>query len=329
MFHLHAYKGRPAFRSEEQGGEQAVTTQPLKQPRFTGKLSPHARLFGTGEVTSQIRCTVIAAHPGDEIVGAGFLISKLDDISVVHVTDGARDLQVARDAGFEDLASYAAARKKECRDALALARVSEDRIIEFSVPDTSAFECLIDLTKRIAYHLQQSGAEIVVTHPYEGGHPDHDATAFATNAALQLMAQNGCKPPTLFEMALHPGDDDVSKVPEFLPSTEGETTTLVLDQSAIDLKRRMLGCLKSQERSIQSSPLGYEKFRMPPQYDFTAPPQEGKLHYENFDWAPRSVEWLTRARKAMKDLFSSGKADADSMQNSLYISRSDPPDKSH
>jgi hypothetical protein len=104
-------------------------------------------------------------------------------------------------------------------------------------------------------------------------------------------------------MALHPGNDDISKVTEFLPGADGETTTLVLDQRATALKRQMLECLKSQQRSIQASPLGYERFRLPPEYDFNAPPQEGKLHYENFDWAPRSTEWVERARKALNDLF--------------------------
>src|SRR5687768_1508547 len=281
-----------------------MTTQPLKQPRWAKKLSAHARLFGCVDANSDTNCTVIAAHPGDEIVGAGCLISKLANVSVVHVTDGARDVEVAKAAGFEDVASYAEARKQECVAALTLVNVSEDHVIDFAARDTSACDCLSDLTKRIAHHLQESQAEIVLTHPYEGGHPDHDATALATHAALRLMKQNGFKPPTLFEMALHPGNDDISKVIEFLPGAEGETTTLVLDQHATDLKRRMLECLKSQQQSIKSSPLGYERFRLPPEYDFSAPPQKGKLHYENFDWAPRSEEWLARARIAMNDLFS-------------------------
>ncbi|HEY5885064.1 MAG TPA: PIG-L family deacetylase [Pyrinomonadaceae bacterium] len=266
-------------------------------------LSPHARLFGSSETKSQARCTVIAAHPGDEIVGAGWLISKLANVNIVHVTDGARDLEVAKAAGFEDLPSYAASRKQECLAALSLANVSKDRVVELSVPDTSACDCLYDLTKRIANHLQESKTEIVVTHPYEGGHPDHDATAVATHAALRLMQQSGFKAPTLFEMALHPGNDEISKLTEFLPGAEGETTTLVLDRRATELKLRMLDCLKSQQQSIQASPFGYERFRLPPEYDFNAPPQAGKLHYENFDWAPRSIEWQTRARKAMSHPF--------------------------
>lgn len=256
-------------------------------------------------------------------------MSKLAKVSVVHVTDGARDVEVAKAAGFADVASYAQARKQECVAALTLANVSEDHVIDFAAPDTSACDCLSDLTKRIAHHLQESRADIVLTHPYEGGHPDHDATALATHAALKLMKQNGFKPPTLFEMALHPGNDDISKVTEFLPGAEGEITTLVLDQYATELKRRMFGCLKSQRQSVESSPLGFEKFRLSPDYDFSAPPQKGKLHYENFDWAPRSEEWLVRARNGMKDLFSPRESDPQSMQNFFYVSDPEDSDKSH
>lgn len=294
-----------------------MMAQPLQQARWGNKPSAHARLFGTGDLHLTTKCTVIVAHPADEIVGAGCLISKLVDVTVIHVTDGARDLREAKAAGFDDVASYGEARKRECREALAVAEVPADRIVEFAVPDTAACECLQDLTKRITSFLQEAGTDIVVTHPYEGGHPDHDATAFATHAALRLMELNGLKPPTLFEMALHPGNDEISKLPEFLPGAEGETTTLVLDERATQLKRQMFECLQSQRRSMQASPVGLERFRQPPKYDFSVPPQEGQLHYEKFDWAPRSSEWQLRARKALKDLFPSRKSIPGSMQTSL------------
>ena len=294
-----------------------MMAQPLRQARWGNKPSAHAKLFGTGELNPAIRCTVIVAHPADEIVGAGCLISRLENVTVVHVTDGARDLSEAKAAGFDDVASYAVARSRECREALAFADVPEDRIIDFAVPDTAACECLPDLTKRIASFLQEAGTDIVVTHPYEGGHPDHDATAFATHAALRLMELSGLKPPALFEMALHPGSDEVSKLPEFLPGAEGETTTLVLDQRATELKRQMFECLQSQRRSMQASPVGLERFRQPPQYDFSVPPQAGQLHYEKFDWAPRSSEWQSRARKALQALFPSRKSASQSMQELL------------
>ena len=279
-------------------------TQPFKPEPRKGVRSAHTSLFGTGDLTRKTRCSVIVAHPADEVVGAGCLISKLVDVTILHVTDGApRDMHDAKAAGFKERSKYAQARRDECLAALAIAQVPKDRVVEFAIPDHSAAQCLTDLTKKIATFLQQCEADIVVTHPYEGGHPDHDATAFATHAALRLMKQNGFKPPVLFEMALHPSEDFKIKVPEFLPGTEWETTTLLLDERAQKLKKKMFACFETQRGSLKFSPVGPERFRQALAYDFSAPPQEGKLHYENFDWAPSSEEWQALARKALNDLF--------------------------
>lgn len=256
-----------------------------------------------------MRCAVIVAHPADEVVGAGCLISKLVDVTVLHVTDGAPcDMEDAQAAGFKERAEYAEARKQECISALAIANVPRDRVVDLEVTDHCASNYLADLTKRITTFLQESAADIVVTHPYEGGHPDHDATAFATHAAVRLMEENGFKPPALFEMALYPSEDFKAKVPEFLPGPERETTTLLLDEKATRLKRQMFACFATQRESLAVSPFGPEKFRQPSTYDFTTPPHAGKLHYENFDWAPRSGEWQTLASKALADLFPNGKS---------------------
>ncbi len=281
--------------------------EPIKSSRRKRPGSAHARLFGTGDLNATTRCAVIVAHPADEIVGAGCLISKLVDVTILHVTNGAgHDPHHASLSGFKDTAAYAQARKQECLSALAIANVPKDRVVDLDVPDHFASECLTDLTRRIATFLQQSGADIVLTHPYEGGHPDHDATAFATHSAIRLLKENGLTPPVLFEMALHPSSDFKAKVPEFLPGCEGETTTLLLDKRAMELKRRMFECLETQKESMAASPIGPERFRKQLVYNFADPPNGGKPHYENFDWAPRGQEWQSLARQALADLFPQG-----------------------
>jgi LmbE family N-acetylglucosaminyl deacetylase len=279
-------------------------TQPFKPAKRKRVLSAHASLFGTGDLTRKMRCSVIVAHPNDEVVGAGCLISKLGDVTVLHVTDGApRDMKHARAAGFEQRSEYARARREECLAALALAHVPKDRVVDFAVTDHCAAQCLADLTRKILTFLQQSETDIVVTHPYEGGHPDHDATAFATHAALRLIQQNGFEPPVLFEMALHPSEDFRAKVLEFLPGAEREMTTLLLDVRSQRLKQQMFACLETQQESLGVSPVGPEKFRQPSAYDFSVPPQHGRLYYENFAWAPSGKEWQQLACEALAELF--------------------------
>jgi LmbE family N-acetylglucosaminyl deacetylase len=279
-------------------------TQPVRHTPRQRSRSAHAKLFGTGDLNRTTRCAVIVAHPADEVVGAGCLISKLVDVTVLHVTDGApRDMQDAKAAGFDERADYARARKEECLAALAIASVPQDRVVDLEIIDQGASACLADLTKKITMFLQQSAADIVVTHAYEGGHPDHDATAFATHAAVRLLRQNGFKPPVLFEMGLHPSEDFKAKLPDFLPGAERETTTLLLDEQAKELKQRMFACFETQRESLEASPIGPEKFRQPIAYDFNAPPQDGKLHYEKFAWAPTRDEWQSLAGEALAHLF--------------------------
>jgi LmbE family N-acetylglucosaminyl deacetylase len=253
---------------------------------------------------------VIVAHPVDEIIGAGGLISRLSDVTVVHLTNGApRNRHVAHEAAIDGMADYAEARRRECISALAIANVTPDRILELDVADHQAPHFLTDLTKRLETLLQQFAPNIVLTHPYEGGHPDHDATAFAANAAVRLLKRHGFKPPMLFEMALHPASDGQKRVLNFIPGLGRETTTLMLDDEAKELKRRMYECFATQREALKENPLGPERFRRPPPYDFTLPPQRGKLNYENFDREFTGQEWELLARKAWIDLFPEERTD--------------------
>jgi len=286
--------------------------QEIIRPEFavSGRLyrrrsrSAHSSLFGAQELAPHSRCSVIVAHPDDEVVGAGALISKLNDVSIVHLTDGAPlNSSVAEEAGFDHPADYAEARRRECISALAVAKVPTDRIVELAGIDYYAPHFLSDLAKRITTFLQQNAPDIVITHPYEGGHPDHDSAAFATNAAVRLLERNGFEPPILFEMALHPSKDGRRRLLDFLPGASREITTLILDEKAYELKRRMFDCFATQRDALKSIPLGPEKFRRPPAYDFWAPPQLGKLYYENFHGGITRDEWIAMARESWINLF--------------------------
>jgi len=61
-----------------------------------------ARICSTGDDSRAAPSAMaVVAHPDDETVGAGALLDRLDDVVVVHVTDGApRDLADARSAGW-------------------------------------------------------------------------------------------------------------------------------------------------------------------------------------------------------------------------------------
>lgn len=265
------------------------------------KRSAHADLFGSRELARQSRCVVIVAHPDDEVVGAGGLISSLEDVTVLHVTDGvSRDGRVSNKLSDEGSESACA---RGSRDALALANVPPEHIVEFGLSTEQAPFELADLTRRIASFLMQTTPDIVLTNPYEGGDPDHDATAFATHAALRLMREKGFEAPSVFEIALYPTPDGNQRVLDFLPSEAAEITTLLLDKKARDLKRQMFDCFQKRPHLHRENSFGRERFRKPPRYNFAAPPNGGKLNYERVAPGVHGDEWQELVRKAWSELF--------------------------
>lgn len=267
------------------------------------KRSAHTELFGSRDLARPTRCAVIVAHPNDEVIGAGGLISRLPDVTVLHVTDGVADNRDSSSLANSEREKTASQLRQECGTALALANVNNEHIVDFGVAWRQAPLQLAELTRRIAAFLKQKEPDIVLTHPYEGGHPDHDATAFATHAALRLLQRNGFKPPSIFEIALHPARDGNGRVLDFLPSSAAETTTLLLDKKARELKRRMFACFSTQPELQRENSLGRERFRRPPRYNFEAPPNEGNLIYEGFGSGLNGSEWRSLVSDAWSSLF--------------------------
>ena len=256
------------------------------------------------ELTAPPKTMVVAAHQDDEVIGVGGRLPRLrSDVLIVHVTDGApRDLKNAIEAGFSIREQYAAARQEEVREALAVAGLVADQSITIGCPDQEASLKMVSITRRMVELLDAYKPEIVVTHSYEGGHTDHDATAFAVQGAWRMLAQAGAKVPVVLEMTsyhLRTGDRTYF---EFLPWTEGEIWTVTLTQAERELKREMFRRFRSQWSVVRRFPLQVERFRQAPAYDFTHPPAPGTLDYERFDVPILGDKWREYAKKALKEL---------------------------
>ena len=126
---------------------------------------------------------LVVAHPDDEVIAAGASLHLLTNLLLVHVTDGApRGLNDAARAGFSSPEAYAAARRAELSQALRVARCAATRI-GLAIPDQDASKNMPGIARSLAGLFAQHGTQVVITHAYEGGHPDHDATALAVHAA--------------------------------------------------------------------------------------------------------------------------------------------------
>jgi LmbE family N-acetylglucosaminyl deacetylase len=246
------------------------------------------------------RILLVAAHPDDEVIGAGGQFAGWrEGLTIVHVTDGApRNLVDARRAGFESRAAYAQARRREMLEAVALAGVEASQCHELGIADQEASLKMGEIALELRGWIARVRPTAILTHPYEGGHPDHDACAFAVHRACALA---GLPPEALWEFtSYHAGPEGVV-TGEFLRYGETPRVRFELGEDGRRRKRRMLDCFATQRAMLEWFTTGAEMFRQAPRYDFTAPPHEGELNYERFDWGMRGSRWRELAAAARSE----------------------------
>jgi len=246
---------------------------------------------------------IVGAHPDDETAGAAGLLLRCErsNLWIVTVTDGApRDPADAERAGYTAREDYAAARRQELLNALPVAAVPTDHTYSLNIVDQEASFDMTALAHRIADTVRELRPTAVLTHPYEGGHPDHDATAFAVHAACAMLAH----PPEVYEFTSYhadPGKPRAMRVGHFLPGTD--TGQLIpLSEKEIELKQKMFECYASQAHVLRHFPLHEERFRAAPAYDFTEAPHAGTLFYENFPWGMTGDRWRQLATESLSTL---------------------------
>jgi N-acetylglucosamine malate deacetylase 2 len=225
---------------------------------------------------------IVAAHPDDEVIGAGAQFPAIGArLTVVHVTDGAPpSSEDALRAGFSTRDDYAAARYDESLTAAAHGGIAHSQFRRLGFRDQSAVFELENVVRELTAAFDEFHPRIVLTHPYEGGHPDHDATAFAVRAAAKL----GAEAPQIFEFtSYHASAGGAMVTGEFLPADADEIVcSLSVEQRG--LKKRMFDSFRTQQHVLRCFGLEEERFRVAPEYDFSKAPHEGRLYYENFEW---------------------------------------------
>jgi LmbE family N-acetylglucosaminyl deacetylase len=244
------------------------------------------------------RTMLVFAHPDDETVALGARLGRFGAAHFVHVTDGApRNEQDSRWHGFASWRDYREARSQEFRNLLAAARIETATHECLEIPDQEASLHLSDLSRRVADRIADLQPEVIFTHPFEGGHPDHDACAFAVHQALHARASQRTFVPVIIEGAFY--NADAGTPGEFVARGEDvQQREYRLSGEERKRKRARLDCFVSQKETLAGFPLEWERFRAAPVYDFSRPPHPLPLLYERYPWGMTYSRFSQLARQA-------------------------------
>jgi LmbE family N-acetylglucosaminyl deacetylase len=244
----------------------------------------------------------VFAHPDDETIACGAQLSRLRGLTIVLVTDGApRDLYDAQRAGFTTAEDYADARERELAAALEFAGIHARRIFPLGMPDQQAALRLTHITLTLGKIFADRGIRVVITHAYEGGHPDHDATAFCVHAAATLRRRTG-QSLDIIEAPLYRLGAHSTVRQQFADGSAAEEIVVPLTPAQQELKRRMMAAHHTQREQLAPFATDVERFRAVPHYDFSELPNGGRLLYDNYAWGINGTRWIELARSALADL---------------------------
>lgn len=244
---------------------------------------------------------VVAAHPDDETLGCGAQLRRLSGVTVIIVTDGApRDLADAQYREFITSEAYAAARRRELSAALAVAGVPETAVHCLGIPDQGATDRLVEITGRLRKIFSMHAIRIVLTHAYEGGHPDHDAAAFCVHMAAALIRGQDRREVSVVEMPFYFTDASDLVVQRFTPNANCPEIAIRLTDSEQAAKRRMIGAHKTQQEVLTLFATDIEQFRRAPTCDFTKPPVGRSERWRKEErFGMTGERWLALAARAL------------------------------
>lgn len=236
--------------------------------------------MAVGDITELLgRTLVIVAHPDDEAVGAGVLLQRMKEACVVFCTDGGpRDAFFWKRYGSRE--EYVRVRRREAETAAEIAGVKRTEFLSFCDQELhKSLQAGLGELDRVTREVRPSA---LLTHAYEGGHPDHDCCAFLGRMVARRHNL------AIWEMPLYHRNERGLQCQKFVPGA-GKSVRVRVKSDELGNKQEMVGAYASQSAALRSFELEVERFRRQPAYDFLRPPAD-VINYEVWQWPVKAAE---------------------------------------
>ncbi len=208
------------------------------------------------------RIALVVAHPDDDVIAAAGHLTRFRHLTLIHLTAGA--------PGTTSDSEIGRVRKAELEASLRAASAQPERQLMYDLPDGAVVDHMPDLVRRLTSDL--TDIDVVLTHPFEGGHIDHDACAFAVHQACADLLRSHGEAPDRVEFSGYHSRRGKVRAGEFWEDPLCPTLRIDLSPDAIARRIAAFACHRSQERNLRYFYLTRESFRLAPDYDFEAPP---------------------------------------------------------
>ena len=252
---------------------------------------------------------ILVAHPGDETIGCGAQLRRLRDAGVIVLTDGAsRDYPDGDRSKLEAAENYAATRLLELQRVLQFAGLGIERLLVCGTSDRRAALQLPALVRQIAAHVRRNQIRCLVTLAYEGGHPDRDSAAFVAHIGAALLARQHYQL-HLLEMPISHREPDGVVKQRFIedPTTPiDERCEVMLTREEQRFKKTLISFYATQSAVLDEFDVTCERFRAAPRYEFTVPPNWGRLLDEHYTAGVSGSGWSALASDALRELGMTG-----------------------
>ena len=209
------------------------------------------------------RHLVLVAHPDDEVISASAAISCLKDVVVLQLTDDSADRETERTTAYQAMDWSMSVERG-------------------GVPFRTAHLMAMGFCHWVVSFLEN--IDILWTHPYEGGHLDHDTAAWIG----QTVGPHCLR----LEFASYHATATGQTFGDFWPEAQSPSVTVQLTGERLARKQAALAAYASQAHILRKFPHPErEVYRQAPVYDFSKPAPPPRSRWDVKDYQPSTETW--------------------------------------